>query len=332
MEEMRMASKIRLNLGAALLALAMGSAAYAADTIHLKWAHVYESDEPFHRQALWAAEEIARRSNGGIDIKVFPAAQLGTENQLNDGLGLGTIDIIYTGAAFAGTVYPPISIAHAPYVFRDYEHWQAYRASPLFAKLGRAYHDTTGHEVVALTYYGQRHLTANRAINTPEDMRGMKLRIPPVPVFLVLTKATGAVATPIAFADVYDALRQGKVDGQENPLPTIKAKKFDEVQSHIMLTGHVTDSLLTLVGGHIWNGLADDQKTLVTDVLRQAAERASEEIRQSERELPDQFRAEGLTVVDVDRQPFFDAVRPLLTEWLLENALSIADFDTIQGL
>ena len=94
---------------------------------------------------------------------------------------------------------------------------------------------------MSLTYYGQRMVTANKEIKKPEDMKGMKLRVPPAPLFLMFTKSVGANATPIAFAEVYLALQQGTVDGQENPLPTIMAKKFYEVQSHIMLTGHITE-------------------------------------------------------------------------------------------
>ena len=95
-------------------------------------------------------------------------------------------------------------------------------------------------------------VTANKEIKKPEDMKGMKLRVPPAPLFLMFTKSVGANATPIAFAEVYLALQQGTVDGQENPLPTIMAKKFYEVQSHIMLTGHITESLLMIVGSHVW--------------------------------------------------------------------------------
>ena len=110
-------------------------------------------------------------------------------------------------------------------------------------------------------------VTANKEIKKPEDMKGMKLRVPPAPLFLMFTKSVGANATPIAFAEVYLALQQGTVDGQENPLPTIMAKKFYEVQSHIMLTGHITESLLTIVGSHVWAKLTDDEKKIFEEVL-----------------------------------------------------------------
>src|SRR5215217_5074013 len=189
-----------LAAGAAGLALA---ALPAAAQTKLKWAHVYEVAEPYHTEALWAADE----------------------NQINEGLGLATVDMIYTGVAFAGSIHKPIAITNAPYVLRDFEHWKAYRDAKLFRDIAKGYEDKTRHKVIALNYYGQRHVTANKEIKKPEDMKGMKLRVPPAPLFLRFTKSVGANATPIAFAEVYLALQQGTVDGQENPLPTIMAKK-----------------------------------------------------------------------------------------------------------
>ena len=230
---------------AALAVLTAWPSAASAQT-KLKWAHVYEVAEPYHTQAVWAAEEIKKRSNGKYQIDVFPASQLGNENQINEALGLGTVDMIYTGVAFAGSIHKPIAITNAPFVLRDFEHWKLYRDSQLFRDIAKGYEDKTKHKVITLTYYGQRMVTANKEIKKPEDMKGMKLRVPPAPLFLMFTKSVGANATPIAFAEVYLALQQGTVDGQENPLPTIMAKKFYEVQSHIMLTGHITESLLTI--------------------------------------------------------------------------------------
>ena len=104
----------------------------------LKWAHVYEISEPYHTEALWAAEEIKKRTNGRYEIGVFPASQLGNENQINEGLGLGTVDIIYTGASFAGSIHKPLAITGAPFILRDFDHWKAYRDSKLFRDIAKA--------------------------------------------------------------------------------------------------------------------------------------------------------------------------------------------------
>ena len=316
-------------LAAAGLAL---SAATAQAQTKLKWAHVYEINEPYHTQALWAADEIKKRTGGKYEIQVFPASQLGNENQINEGLGLGTVDIIYTGVAFAGSIHKPIAITNAPFILRDFEHWKLYRDSKLFRDIAKGYEDKTRHKVVTLTYYGQRHVTANKEIKKPEDMKGMKLRVPPAPLFLMFTKSVGANATPIAFAEVYLALQQGTVDGQENPLPTIMAKKFYEVQSHIMLTGHITESLLSIVGSHVWAKLSAEEKKAFEEVLGQAAAKASDEIRASEQKLADEFRKLGKTVVEVDREAFRKAALPLHTDASAGAGWSQAEYDGLQAL
>ncbi len=320
---------------AAAFAVALGAslgASVAAAQTKLKWAHVYEIGEPYHTQALWAADEIKKRTNGKYEIQVFPASQLGNENQINEGLGLGTVDIIYTGVAFAGSIHKPIAITNAPFVLRDFDHWKAYRESKLFRDIAKGYEDKTRHKVITLTYYGQRHVTANKEIKKPEDMKGMKLRVPPAPLFLMFTKSVGANATPIAFAEVYLALQQGTVDGQENPLPTIMAKKFYEVQSHIMLTGHITESLLTIVGSHVWPKLSDDEKKAFQDVLSEAAAKATGEIRTAEGKLVDEFKKLGKTVVEVDREAFRKAALPLHNDPASNGGWSQAEYGSLQGL
>src|SRR5258706_564746 len=129
-------------LGALALALTLAAAPIAGAQTQLKWAHVYETSEPYHQQALWAAGEIAKRTNGRYRIDVFPASTLGKETDINQALSLGTVDIIYTGMAFAGRIYPPMSIASGPFIFRDYNHWQAFRNGPEFREVARGYEDT----------------------------------------------------------------------------------------------------------------------------------------------------------------------------------------------
>jgi tripartite ATP-independent transporter DctP family solute receptor len=321
----------RAALSAAFVTATIIAAPAQAQT-KLKWAHVYEVAEPYHTQAVWAASEIKKLTNGKYDIEVFAASQLGNENQINEGLGLGTVDIIYTGTSFAGSVYKPLSISGAPFMLRDFDHWKAYRGSKLFRELAKGYEDKTKHKVITLTYYGERMVTANKEIKKPEDMKGMKLRVPPAPLYLMLAKSVGANATPIAFAEVYLALQQGTVDGQENPLPTIMAKKFYEVQSHVMLTGHITESLLTIVGAHVWSKLNDDEKKIFQDVLTQAAAKASDEIRTSEQKIADELRKLGKTVVQVDREAFRKAAVPLHNDASAGAGWTQAQYDEFQGL
>ena len=154
---------------AAALSIAAVAVGPAAAQTELKWAHVYESNEAYHTWAVWAAEEFKKRTDGRYTIEVFPASSLGKETDINEGLGLGTVDIIYTGQLFAGRAYGPVAIGGAPYMFRDYDHWQAFRDSDLFQELADGYLEASGNHIVSLTYYGERHVTSNKRIEKPED-------------------------------------------------------------------------------------------------------------------------------------------------------------------
>jgi tripartite ATP-independent transporter DctP family solute receptor len=302
----RSARRPFLALSALLLSGTLAPRALARGT--LKWAHVYETSEPFHRAAVWACDELRQRSNGKFDIQVFPASSLGKESDLNQGLELGTIEIVTGGVAFAARRYPRLGISYYPFLFRDAEHLLSYSRSEVFREIAEGFREQTGIALLAYIYYGARHVSAQRPFSDCSGMAGLKIRVPDVAVYSVTPRACGANPTPIAFAEVYLALQNNTVDAQENPLTTMLAKKFYEVQKHIMLTGHVVDGLTTQVAPHLWNQLNDAEKALFTAVAREAAARASDEIRQREAELVAEFRAKGLGVHEVDRASFRDAV------------------------
>ena len=294
----------------ALAVCATGTFGIANAQTKLKWAHVYETSEPFHKYSVWAAEEIKKRTNGKYDIQVFPASSLGKEADINQGLTLGTVDIILSGASFAGNTYKPLAITYFPFIFRDAEHQLSYAKSDVFKELAKGYDDKSGNHITALNYYCARHVTsaAAKPVSKPEDMKGLKIRVPDAPAYLAFPKSLGANATPIAFAEVYLALQNGTVDAQENPLPTIEAKKFYEVQKNISLTGHIIDSLLTITSGQLWGKLSADEKKIFSDVMQEAAEKTGRDIIASEARLVDEFKKKGNNVITVDKNAFREAV------------------------
>jgi tripartite ATP-independent transporter DctP family solute receptor len=302
---MRLLSKLILAVVAGAILVAGGPALAQQK---LKWAHVYETSEPYHTQSVWAAEEIKKRSNGKFDIQVFPASSLGKETDINQGMQLGTVDMIISGPSFAARSYPRLGIAYYPFIFRDGDHLIAYSKSDVFKEMVDGYREKTGIQITAYTYYGARHTTSNRPFTDCAGMKGLKIRVPDVPVYMATPKACGANPTPIAFAEVYLALQNGTVEAQENPLTTIEAKKFYEVQKAIMMTGHIVDGLTTQVAPHVWNKLTDAEKQMFTDVTREAAARATADIKKREAELADEFKKKGLQIVTVDRKSFSDAV------------------------
>ena len=302
---MRLTSRIAFAL-LATAALAAGGPASAQQK--LKWAHVYETSEPYHTESVWAAAEIKKRTNGKFDIEVFPASSLGKETDINQGMALGTVDMIISGPSFAARSYPRLGIAYYPFIFRDADHLLAYSKSAVFGEMVNEFRAKTGIQILAYTYYGARQTTSQRPFTDCAGMKGLKIRVPDVPTYTATPKSCGANPTPIAFAEVYLALQNGTVEAQENPLTTIEAKKFYEVQKHIMLTGHIVDGLTTQIAPHVWNTLSDAEKKMFTEVTQEAAARATAQIKKREAELVDEFKKKGLGVHQINRQSFVDAV------------------------
>lgn len=322
--------KFRTLVTSALVAATLIAPAFSYAQTKLKWAHVYEVTEPYHTESVWAAAEIKRLTNGKFDIQVFPASSLGKETDINQGLTLGTVDMIISGPSFAARSYPRLGIAYYPFIFRDAAHQAAYAKSDVFKEMVDGYRAKTGIQMTAYTYYGARHTTSNRPFTDCAGMKGLKIRVPDVPVYMATPRACGANPTPIAFAEVYLALQNGTVEAQENPLTTIEAKKFYEVQKYIMLTGHIVDGLVTQIAPHVWSKLTDAEKKIFTDVTREAAARATAQIIKRELELVDFFKKKDIKIINVDRASFQQAV---LKHATLESlGFDKKDYDRVQAL
>ena len=316
---------------AALAAAGLGLlTAPAQAQIKLKWAHVYETSEPFHTESVWAADEFKKRTNGKYEITVYPASQLGKETDINQGLTLGTVDIIISGSSFAARAYPPIGVTYYPFTFRGPDHLLAYTKSDIFKEMVKGYQEKSGHQIVAVSYYGTRHTTSNKPIKSCADMKGLKIRVPDVPAYLAMPRACGANTAPIAFAEVYLALQNGTVEAQENPLTTIEAKKFYEVQKHIVLTGHIVDHLNTVVAKQLWDKLSPEERKIFSDVALEAAERTTKKIQADEVKLVQFFKDKGLSVTEVDKAEFLANVQKNVT--FEQFGYRKADWDRIQAI
>jgi tripartite ATP-independent transporter DctP family solute receptor len=325
----RIVGFVRTMASAAIALAALAGGAQAQEK--LRWAHVLPLDTPIHAATVWAAEEIKRQTGGKYEIAVFGASSLGTEATLNDSLAIGGIDILIGGPSFIARNYPRIGIAYYPFIFADADHLLRYSRSDLFKEMVEELRAKTGVHVAAYTYYGARHTTTGQRVFTScSQMAGLKIRVPPAPAYTAMPRACGANPTPVAFAEVYLALQNRTVDAQENPLPTIQAMKFFEVQKAIMLTGHIVDGVLTQIGPHVWKRLSAGDRAIFETVMQQAAQRATDEVKAQEAQLVDFFRGRGLDVVEVDKDSFREA---LLKNVPVESmGFTRADYDRIQRL
>ena len=256
-----------------------------------------------------AGREIAEKTGGRIEMQSFPASQLGTQRDMIDALAGNALQLYTDGAATFGAWVPAISVLEAPYVWRDAAHMAKGMASPDARMLVDTLVKNRGMRIIDTIYYGTRQVTtASKAISHPRDMEGFKLRVPPVDVFNAMAEAWGVRPTPINFGELYLALKQGVVDGQENPLPTIQSAKIFEVQKYLVLTSHIITPRFVVVNESFWSGLPEADRGIVQATLAKAVVKANAEILKQESELADTFKQAGMTVITPDVAAFRTAV------------------------
>ncbi|MGL5445765.1 MAG: sialic acid TRAP transporter substrate-binding protein SiaP [Rhabdaerophilum sp.] len=276
----------------------------AAQTV-LRWATVLGATHPEVQMIQRVIAQVKEKTSGRIDIQGFPGGQLGSPSETVEMTAAGAIGFVSEGAAALGQFASNLSIIEAPYVWRDSAHMAKTLASPIVGEFNKILVERRGLRIVGATYYGRRHLTTgNKPINSVADMAGFKLRVPPVDVFRAMAEAWGARPTPINFNELYLALSQGAVDGQENPLPTIQSAKLNEVQKFLVLTSHIITPRLIVASDRMWNGLAAGDREIVQAALREGIEWHDKELRSQEQSLVGQFRAAGMTVIEPDLESF----------------------------
>lgn len=271
------------------------------------------------------ANEVKEKSGGKIEIALFPSAQLGDDRSMIEQVSQGALDFTFGETARFNIYYPHAEVVALPYVIPDYATVQKALFETDFGKdLQKKIHDEKGITILAQAYNGSRQTSSNRAINSMEDMKGLKLRVPNAASNLAFAKYSGAAATPMAFAEVYLALQTNAVDGQENPLPTIQAQKFHEVQKFIALTNHILNDQLYLVSNQTLEELPDDLKKVVIDAAKNASEYHTKLFQDGEAELIKFFEEKGVTITKPDNAPFREAMKPYYEEFLKKEGVGEA--------
>jgi TRAP-type C4-dicarboxylate transport system substrate-binding protein len=297
-----------------LLALSCPHAGSATAAEKIVFGHIFEEDTAQHRELLWAAGEIERRLGGRYQLEIFPRGELGTTDaQVAEGFRKGTTDISYFNFGHAAGIYPPLAIGGAPFLFRDFHHWELFRDSALFTELTRDFERAAQSHVLGLAYYGERHISAKKPIAGAADLKGLVIRVPDKPSMITLFRSFGAVPVVLPFNETYQALKEGLVQAEENPLPTIRVMHFAEVTPIITLTRHVTDGELIVISERRWQKFSAADRPVIGEIFTAAAKRISVTVRSDELALVGAFREAGFQVNEIDRQPLVDAVRPILS-------------------
>ena len=287
----------------ALMLVFSFSSASSAKTV-FKLAHVYNPGHAWDKGAHHVAKLVKEKSGGEIEIQVFPASQLGTEEQITEAVIFGSVDMCVSGAGQIGNLFKPINICEMPYTFRDNNHVLKFAKSDIAQKMFSDLEKEFNIKVVGTSSFGIRQLTSNKPVKSPSDLKGFKLRVPEQNICVAYGKAMGADPTPIAYAEAYMALQQGVVDGLENPLSAIKNMKFYEVQKYINLTSHVTNVCFFLMNGPKFNSLSKDHQKIIQDSFGAASQMIVDLLNKDDQELGAFYESQGLTVVKPDIEAF----------------------------
>jgi tripartite ATP-independent transporter DctP family solute receptor len=314
------------------LALAAVAAPALSQQVTIRWGDVVPATHPSVQMIERVAADVKAKSNGRIAIQAFPAGQLGGSRDMIDAVANGAQQIVTEGAANFGAWVPSISVVEAPYVWRDAAHLQKAMSGPVGQKFNETLVKARGMRILGTTYYGTRHITTtSKEVKTPADLAGFKLRVPENDVFKAMAEAWGAKPTPMNFGELYLALKQNVVDGQENPLPTIKSGKFDEVQKYLVLSGHIITPRLVVVNEAFWQGLSAADRKLVEDAIRAGIAWQDEELARQEKSLVDTFRAAGMTVITPDANAFRAPVLAKVPK-MFESKWGAGTFEAIQAI
>jgi tripartite ATP-independent transporter DctP family solute receptor len=264
-------------------------------------------------------EEIEKGTEGRFACQQFASSALGGEREMIESVQLGTLDIVNTSTGPLGNFVPEVKIVDIPFLFRDYDHARKVMDGPIGQDLLTKMQDK-GLVGLAWTENGFRHMTNNvRPIVQASDASGLKMRTMENKVHMDGYKTFGILPTPMAFPELFTALQQGTVDGQENPIPVILASKFSQVQKHLSLTNHVYSPAVIILSPSVWNQLSDADKQVFLDAGKAAAAAQRKKVNDDEANGIALLRQDGMQVVEqVNGESFRQAVTPAYVEFANE--------------
>lgn len=298
-----MKSRIAVILAAALLC--SWSPAWSQDTINLRLAHSLSTNEPFHQAAEFFAANMKERTKGRVQIKVFPGEQLGSLKDTMDMIRQGSNVIVSTDSGYLADFVPDFGILNGPYLLRNPAEFKKLLASDWYREIvGRA--RDAGFQVLAFNwYFGARHIIADRPIRNLEDMKGLSIRVPPVPMFIETFKALGARGVTLQFSEVYTGLQQHVVDAAEAPLPTLYGSKLYETSKVVSLTSHFTAYLGLSMNSGFFDKLPADVRTALVEEANKAGDYMAKQTEARQLAVIKDFESKGVTFVrDVDVASF----------------------------
>jgi TRAP-type transport system periplasmic protein len=317
-------------LGALALALSvgLGSAAHAQTPMKISISIAQNSHQGVGIDVF--AREVEKRTGGRYKVQGFYSGSLGGERESIEAVQLGTQELTLTSTGPVPNFVPAARILDIPFLFRDKAHARAVLDGPIGQDMLKEF-EPKGFKALAWAENGIRHMTnSKRAVNAPEDLKGLKMRTMENPVHVAAYKGFGIVTTPMAFPEVFTALQQGTVDGQENPLSVIMAAKFDQVQKHLSLTGHVYSPAIFLMNKASFDKLSPADQKHFLDAAAEGTKANRARVDEDDAKGAAELRSKGMLVVDnVDKAKFQAALAPVYADF--EKQFGKANIDRIRN-
>lgn len=275
------------------------------------------------------AKEVEKRTNGRYKIQTFYASSLGAEREATEAVQLGTQELTFTSTGPIPNFVPDVKILDVPFLFRDYAHARGVLDGPIGQDMLKKF-DAKGIKALAWGENGFRHMTnSKRAVDEPADLKGLKMRTMENPVHVQAYKGFGIIPTPMAFSEVFTALQQGTVDGQENPLSVITSAKFEQVQKHLSLTGHVYSPGVLLMNKGSFDKLSDADKQAFMEAAKEAVKANRARVDADEKIAVENLRSKGMQVVEkIDKDKFQASLAPVYADF--EKQFGKANLDRIR--
>ena len=293
-----------IRLGLAALCLAAAASATAQE-IKIRFAHSLSPTEPAHLAAEYFAKNVAARTNGRVQITVFPAEQLGPGKDVNEMIRQGANVMNITDPGYLSDFVPDVGVLNGPYLVKTPQEYEKLLASDWFKGIEKKLEAAGFKLIMANGFFGQRELISDKPVRKPEDMAGMTVRVPPNTMWIETFKAMGARPTTVQWSEVYNALQQHVVEGAEAPLGSLWGSKLQETRKVISLTGHFTAFVMWPINSAFFNKLPKDVQQILLEEGQKAGVEMTRLTLASHDEYLAKFKAAGVTVVsDVDIPAF----------------------------
>ncbi|SFA84502.1 tripartite ATP-independent transporter solute receptor, DctP family [Lentibacillus halodurans] len=292
------------------------------ETITWKLGHLSNEDHQWHKTAEKFAELVSEKTDGKLEIEIYPNEELGSETDILNGIEAGTVDMTISGETMQNWA-PEAALMATPYAFENEEHVKSVVEGEIGTEIENAIKEKVG--VTPLYYHlrAPRNLTSNDPIKTPADLEGFKMRVPNVPLFMDAWSEAGASPQVMAFSEVFTGLQQSVINGQENPVDLIHSASLYEVQDYVNRTEHVRSWIYVVVGNEQLNSLSEDMQAAVKEAAKEAQAFGMDLYETETAEYEQMLKDEGMEFVEVDQDTFAEAMKPAVENSLSEEQLEL---------